>query len=294
MLKGIDIYHGNALSPQDIITITKENELCFAFIKSSTGGNGKDSKFAVNWQQCRDAGLICSAYHWYWPLTDPTVQALNFVNQLKSVSRSGVMPSVVDIEWTYNSGDAQVPANELWRKIPPAQRIPKIKEFLLKVELELHFKPVIYTANSFWMDLIQPNASADDILFFSQYPLWIADPNNNGKLPKPWQKARFIQTHFGENAQNNTLYEHLDHDSFTGNLKDLLNSTLPGFTMMKGFPFSNIVKQLQQALKTAGHLTDTPDGFFGNHTRDAVVAFQQSAGLTGNGIVDAQTWNKLL
>lgn len=294
MLKGIDIYHGNALRLDEVIKITKENELFFAFIKSSTGANGKDIKFATNWQLCRDAGLICAAYHWYWPLTDPTQQAINFVNQLKSVSRMGVMPSVVDIEWTYANGVAQIPTNELWRKVPTPQRIPKIKEFLLKVESELHFKPVIYTANSFWNDLIQPYASADDTQFFSQYPLWIADPNNNKKIPKPWQKARFVQTHFGENAQNNTPYEHLDHDSFTGNLKELLNSTQPGFTMMKGFPFSNVVKQLQQVLKTGGFLTDTADGFFGTHTHDAVVAFQQSVGLTGNGIVDAQTWNKLL
>ena len=63
---------------------------------------------------------------------------------------------------------------------------------------------------------------------------------------------------------------------------------------MKGFPFSNIVIDLQKKLIEAGHLAGTADGQFGNKTEIAVKAFQKINGLFENSIVDAQTWNKLL
>ncbi|WML42143.1 LysM peptidoglycan-binding domain-containing protein [Neobacillus sp. OS1-2] len=37
----------------------------------------------------------------------------------------------------------------------------------------------------------------------------------------------------------------------------------------------------------------TPDGIFGSETANAVIAFQKTVGLTGNGIVNASTWNAL-
>jgi peptidoglycan hydrolase-like protein with peptidoglycan-binding domain len=62
---------------------------------------------------------------------------------------------------------------------------------------------------------------------------------------------------------------------------------------MKGFPFSNIVLTLQEKLKGKSLLSDSPDGLFGNNTEKAVKDFQEANQLFANGIVDAQTWNKL-
>ncbi|HWJ28434.1 MAG TPA: peptidoglycan-binding domain-containing protein, partial [Flavisolibacter sp.] len=77
-------------------------------------------------------------------------------------------------------------------------------------------------------------------------------------------------------------------------LKAFLNQTVPRFTVMKGFPFSNIVVDIQTKLIQLQLLNDTADGMFGGNTEKAVMDFQTAKGLFANGIVDAQTWNKLL
>ncbi len=52
------------------------------------------------------------------------------------------------------------------------------------------------------------------------------------------------------------------------------------------------VRELQQALRNAGHAVDV-DGQFGPQTRNAVLAFQRARGLSADGIVGAQTWGAL-
>ena len=51
---------------------------------------------------------------------------------------------------------------------------------------------------------------------------------------------------------------------------------------------------LQLALNRAGFLNENPDGIFGVRTQNAVLRFQQSAGLNQDGIVGIRTWNALL
>lgn len=293
MINGIDIYHGDEIVQQDLTSMAKQNSLYFIFIKASTGGSGKDARFADCWAMSRKAGLVCGAYHFFWPVTDVSTQVNNFVSQYKLVSRAGVLPPVVDIEWTKTNASQK----EFWNDVTPANRIVILKDYLQKIELLLNVKPIIYTANSFWQEFITPNSSTDDHAFFGQYKLWIADPNSNGRKPAPWinTPALITQTHFGDNVPRTApLFQRLDNDVFNGTLKDFLNSAMPGFTVMKNFPFSMVVKGLQQALITKNFLTDTADGFFGTNTENAVVAFQNANGLLGNGIVDSQTWNKIL
>lgn len=49
------------------------------------------------------------------------------------------------------------------------------------------------------------------------------------------------------------------------------------------------VGRLQRALATLGFDPGTPDGIFGRHTRDAVIAFQEDRGLQPDGIVGQNT-----
>ena len=54
------------------------------------------------------------------------------------------------------------------------------------------------------------------------------------------------------------------------------------------------VTRLQQRLRQLGYLNANPTGNFGPMTRDAVIAFQRNYRISGNGIVNQQTWNALL
>ena len=53
------------------------------------------------------------------------------------------------------------------------------------------------------------------------------------------------------------------------------------------------VKQLQQSLQQQGLNPGSTDGVFGSGTKAAVIAFQKSKGIEGNGIVDVKTWTTL-
>lgn len=53
------------------------------------------------------------------------------------------------------------------------------------------------------------------------------------------------------------------------------------------------VALLQDALNTLGYNTGTVDGIFGPGTRSAVIRFQRATGLSADGVVGCNTWNKL-
>lgn len=263
------------------------SKLYFCFIKASEGATVQDNQFVNNWQYSRDAGLLCGAYHFLRPFSDATAQANNFLSQYRQVSRVGVLPPVVDIEWA-NSG-----SGEQWSQLAPAKRLTQIKAFMMAVENALNVKPIIYTAVNFWKDYIYPQCSAQDNDYFSSHMSWIVNLNGKGTVPQPWASATFWQTHFGELGKSNDPYDHLDQDTYNGTLDSLLNITAPGFTLMKGFPRSYIVYDMQAALQAKGFINDAPDGYFGNITEGAVQKFQQANGLIANGIADRQTWGKL-
>lgn len=294
MLKGIDTSHFSNFNQIQFTNMVKDNKLYFNFIKASEGATGKDERFEIIWQLSRKAGLICGAYHFFRPLADASAQATNFLTQYKKVTRAGVLPPVVDIEW------ATVKINgvpiEQWKKLLPNERVPKIKIFLSALEADLKIKPIIYTAPAFWKEFIESQSSETDNSFFKEFPLWVVDLKRTGNVPKPWLgiNTTFTQTHFGEKATTPDPFDKSDQDEFTGDIKSLLNLTVPGFTIMKGFPFSNIVISIQEKLKEGGFLNDDADGDFGNITETAVKQFQQKENLFDNGIVDAQTWNRLL
>lgn len=57
--------------------------------------------------------------------------------------------------------------------------------------------------------------------------------------------------------------------------------------MLRNGSTGNDVKKLQAFLRL------TADGIFGNNTRNAVIAWQQSHGLSDDGIVGPQTWKEM-
>lgn len=70
--------------------------------------------------------------------------------------------------------------------------------------------------------------------------------------------------------------------------------TIDGCPVLKYRASGNITKLLQQRLVDLGYNTNGVDGIFGNRTRNAVVQFQITNGLSSDGIVGQNTWTKLM
>ncbi len=54
------------------------------------------------------------------------------------------------------------------------------------------------------------------------------------------------------------------------------------------------VRSVQNALESKGYVTGSVDGVYGSKTENAVIAFQQAAGLDADGIVGPKTWAALM
>ena len=63
-------------------------------------------------------------------------------------------------------------------------------------------------------------------------------------------------------------------------------------TLKKGSS-GDLVKKVQQKLKSWGYLTGKVDGVFGNGTKTAVQKFQRKNGLTADGVVGKKTFDAL-
>ena len=71
-------------------------------------------------------------------------------------------------------------------------------------------------------------------------------------------------------------------------------NTLAGCPLLKIGARGNITKLLQEKLTSLGYGTNGVDGIFGNGTKNAVIKYQKSKGLSADGIVGQNTWRKLL
>ena len=70
--------------------------------------------------------------------------------------------------------------------------------------------------------------------------------------------------------------------------------TLAGCPTVKTGAKGNITKWIQSKLNSVGYNCGAADGIFGQNTKNAVVTFQRTKGLSTDGIVGPKTWSKLL
>lgn len=66
-----------------------------------------------------------------------------------------------------------------------------------------------------------------------------------------------------------------------------------GYPSLKRGSLSNYVLIAQDDLNTLGYRTNGLDGIFGSATQNAVRSFQQSVGLSVDGIIGCNTWRSL-
>jgi lysozyme len=171
----------------------------FAFIKATEGNGDADSYFKRNWRKAKEAGLTRGAYHFFLATKDGSLQAKNFIGQVKF--SPGDLPPVVDVEKTYGV------KKELLQQ--------RLKAWLYATELAYGVKPIIYTNVDFYKKYLAGE--------FDDYPLWAAHylQTTEPRISRNWQ---FWQ--HSERGKVNGIAAAVDFNVFNGDSTEFTNLLL--------------------------------------------------------------------
>ncbi len=127
------------------------DDIRFAYIKATEGGDRLDERFNENFAGAARAGVLRGAYHFWYHCRPGIEQAAWFI---RNVPRNdSALPPVLDIEWT--------PTSPTCTKRPPAADIHRDMQAFLDA-LEAHYgkRPMIYTSVDFYQDRLVGASSA--------------------------------------------------------------------------------------------------------------------------------------
>ncbi len=173
-VRGIDISHHQDVIDWDIL---KRSDISFAFIKSTEGGDHKDTKFEQNWKRAGDIGLVRGAYHFFTFCKSGHEQALNYIDSVPF--EKDALPPAIDLEF---SGNCQArPSKEEVHK--------ELSVFAKMVELKYGKRPIIYTTNESYNAFL----SGEDL----GYPIWIRDIYTKPEFKDGYSWAFWQYTHKG-------------------------------------------------------------------------------------------------
>ncbi len=98
-VRGIDVsHHQGAIDWKKVAG----DDVAFAYLKATEGGDFRDRAFARNWREARDAGIAVGAYHFFTFCRPGADQAANFL-AVVPVEADELQPAV-DLEFGGNCG----------------------------------------------------------------------------------------------------------------------------------------------------------------------------------------------
>ncbi|SIO23897.1 glycoside hydrolase family 25 protein [Algoriphagus halophilus] len=189
-LLGIDISHYQGKINWHNLELQIKNRPVDFIIFRATMGDDQDGLFKEHWHSLDTVDIIRGAYHYYRPNMNSTLQAQNFIHQVKL--RSGDMRPILDIE--RNS------------TIQSQTRLREgIQNWLNIVEEHYGVKPIIYTGDTFNRHVLVGNG-------FEDYPLWVANYN---PIKEP-ESDYWVIWQFSEKGRLNGIYENVDLNILRG------------------------------------------------------------------------------
>ncbi|MCP3992413.1 MAG: lysozyme M1 (1,4-beta-N-acetylmuramidase) [Actinomycetia bacterium] len=90
---GIDVSHHQGEIDWEAVA---GDDIVFAYLKATEGGDWVDPRFVENWSAARGAGLEVGAYHFFRTCTDGALQAQNFLSTVPL--SDSALPLAIDIE----------------------------------------------------------------------------------------------------------------------------------------------------------------------------------------------------
>lgn len=134
----------------------KAQNIEFIYIKASEGSKTQDPRFAENWENAKNAGLLSGAYHFFSYDSEGITQAENFIDAVGSDLTGRLLPAV-DVEY-YGDKEQNPPEKE--------DVIRELRIYLERIEKEYGVKPLIYTRPDIYEKYLKGE--------FDEYKKWIS------------------------------------------------------------------------------------------------------------------------
>ena len=193
-VQGIDVSHYQKnIKWQEI----DKQQVQFAFIKATEGGDFKDEKFLTNWTEAKRQNIPVGAYHFFTFCKSGAEQAKNFIETVPIDSTS--LPPVIDLEYAGNC--------DLTKGIP--ELLIEIQTFAQQLENHFHKKPILYVTSDFYEEVVMGK--------FMENPIWLRSIRNEPSLPDG-RKWSFWQYENRGDLQGIKIYT--DLNVFNGSRKE--------------------------------------------------------------------------
>ena len=155
---GVDVSHYQGLIDW---TRVAADDMSFAYIKATEGGDHVDRRFAQNWKRAAVAGVERGAYHFFTLCTPGRAQAEHFLEVVPD--DEGVLPPAVDLELAGNCA----------ARPPPTAVRRELDEFLAAVESTSGQRVVLYVGDDF--ESVYPVRKALDRPLWHRRIFWRGD-----------------------------------------------------------------------------------------------------------------------
>lgn len=279
-MNGIDI----SIYQQNIDLRNIDKNIKYVYIKATEGVNFIDKAFHKNTQNAKESGLKYGFYHFMSEATEPSQQAVDFYNAIKQYDYS-LIP-VLDIE---NNTKGRT----------KTQVTDRVLQFLNKFKELTGIDCIIYTYTSF------ESAYLDSRVV--NYKCWIANYNGGNSYPNPIIFKSYVGHQYSGTGAVQGYNGQIDVNNFTsaielnvGSSNDtVIQNTISVQSMVDYSSYSNYivnqghgVLEIQKLLNNKGYNL-VCDGIMGNNTLSAIKDFQAKQGLTVDGLVGKETYNKL-
>jgi lysozyme len=185
---GIDVSHHQGRIDWPRVA---RDDIEFAYIKATEGGDFVDDRFAENWAAAQEAGVARGAYHFFTLCTGGREQAANFLRVVPV--ETAALPPSVDLELAGNCA-ARPHRAEVEREL---------HEFLRLIEEATGDRTVLYVGDDF-EDLYPVRASFDRPLWHRRF---MRRPNVEGWVI--WQIGGFAEVDGVRGRVDLNVFRHL-------------------------------------------------------------------------------------
>lgn len=149
-VQGIDVSHHQGKIDWYRV---KNDEVSFAIIKATEGGDFRDKRFAENWKKAKEAGVIVGGYHYFSFCKSGEEQASNFIHTVPN--EPGTLPPSIDLEYDKNCNGSIA----IWK----LQK--ELKVYISTVKDHYGKDPIIYCNEAFYKKYLRAVAFKDCLIW---------------------------------------------------------------------------------------------------------------------------------